>query len=445
MKKFLRFRYLFILFICISIVLTSCKSESGRFTDQSILPSSTNAATMTQSPTNTKDPTETVVPTNTATPVKSLELNSSQKIILSVTDTVVDLGICYPQGSTEVWESTFPFTEKQVLIHSDPNTNYFAPTYSPDGQWIAYIESRPVIVYLDLENPSLPNPPGNDSIWIMRQDGSEKQRVSEYFDSFTLQEYYFCHPQSWIYPVLNWSPDGKFIYFIDFQMKFENSRTDYHILNVETKESFVFNSVQDFSLEDFSWLSESGRFLYRDDDKYWTNQITSEGIDRSEAKLLPIDSSIQHSSIDSESGLVDPIIVSSNDSRTTHALWQFDSIQNSWSKKIEYPGSNPRIGTLWGVDSGGNNDLYYIDLKSFRIFGPISYENKIGDLVYRFPEVKISSGDVVVSIVDAETNNIWGINPNLSQELFLLLDWDSLDPEQKYSIIDQYPSWDWSP
>jgi hypothetical protein len=439
--KYLRFRYIFILFLCGLIVLAGCQSEPG----QSALATSATTITNTLQPTKTNVILETLTPTKTATYATGLSVNSSQKILLNVTTTYADIGICYPQGSTEVWQSSFPFTEKQVLLRSDPNTNYFAPTYSPDGQWIAYIESKPVIENLDLENPSTPNPIGNDSIWIMRQDGSEKQRISKYFDSFSVYDSQFCRPYSRIHPNLSWSPDGKYIYFIDFQVIFKNSSADYHILNVETKESFIFNTDPNFKLYGFSWLSESGKFLYSGDNQYWINQITSEGIDLSKAQLLPIDSSIQNSTIDYESALNEPIIISQNDSLTITALWQFDPTHNSWSKIIEYSGNNPRIGTSWGVYSGGDDDLYYIDLKSLRIIGPISYKNKIGGLVYQFPEVKNASGDVMVSILDSETNNIWGIDPNSSQEMFQLVNWDSLDPEEKYSIIDQYPSWSWSP
>jgi hypothetical protein len=192
-------------------------------------------------------------------------------------------------------------------------------------------------------------------------------------------------------------------------------------------------------------LSESGKFLYSGNNQYWTNQITSEGIDLSEAHLVPINSSIQNSSIDSGSGLSEPIIISSDDSWKFFTLWQLGLQQNSWSKINEYSGSNPRIGTYWGVYSGDHDDLYFIDLKSHQIIGPISYKNRIGSLVYQFPEVKDESGNVVVSIMDSETSDIWGIEPNLTQEMSQLLVLDSLDPEKKYSIIDQYPSWSWSP
>lgn len=442
--KTLRHRCFLFLFIWISVVLNGCNSQSVRSSDQSILPSSTNSAAMTLSPTNTKEITKTEIPTNTATPIKSMELNDSQKILLNVTTTYADLDICYPQGSTEVWQSSFPFTEKQVLLPSDPNSNYFAPTYSPDGQWIAYIESKPVIENLDLENPSMPNPIGNDSIWIMHSDGSEKQRISTFFDSYSLYDFHFCHPYSRLDPFLSWSPDGKYIYFVDFLGTPDSNRLDYYILNIQTKELYLLNSSKWNTLYGFAWLSESGRFLYGGDNEYWTNEITSKGIDQNAAQRLAFNSSITNSYIDSGSGLIDPILISQNDSLTTTALWQYDSTQNSWSKVIEYTGSLPRLGNYWGVFSDGNDNFYFIDLRDMRIIGPITYKEKIGDFVFTFPEVTNSTGYMVVSIMDAETNNIWGINPNLSQELFLLLDWDSLDPEHKYSIIDQYPSWDWS-
>jgi hypothetical protein len=433
--------FLFLFCLC---VFAGCVAQSGRFTIQSTPTTPPITVTITQTPTKTIIPTESLAPIDTNTGTQGLVLKDLQKLLLNVTNTKVDLDTCYPEGSTQVWESVFPFKEKQILLASDPSNNYFAPTYSPDGQWIAYIESSPVIGILDLENPSIPNPSGNDSIWIMHQDGSEKHRISKLFDSFSVKDAHYCYPQSRIKPELKWSPDGKYIYFTDYQSTLDGYRLGYYILNVQTKESYLFNTSDWDTLYGFAWLSESGRFFYDDGNNYWTNQITSEGIDRSEAKPLPTNSSITNSSLDSGSGLIEPIIVSENDSSTKFALWQYDTNLNSWSEKIKYTGNYPRLGTFWGV-FGDDADLYFIDLKNFRIIGPISSKNKVVNYVYLFPEVKNASENIIVSIMDSETNDIWGVDPYLNKEMYQLVDWDSMDPEKSYSIIDQYPSWSWSP
>ena len=424
---------------------TGCVAESGRSTSQSTPTTPTITVTITQTPTKTIIPTESSTPTDTNTGTQGMVLKDSQKLLLNVTNTKVDLDTCYPEGSTQVWESVFPFKEKKILLASDPSNNYFAPTYSPDGQWIAYIESSPVIGILDLENPSIPNPPGNDSIWIMHQDGSEKQRISKLFDNFYIKDVHYCYPQSWIYPDLKWSSDGKYIYFRDFQASFAGNKLNYYILNVQTKESYLFNTSGWDTLYGFAWLGENKQFLYKSGDSYWSNQITSKGIDQSEAKQLPINSSVTHYSIDRASELNEPIFISHNDSSTNWVFWHYDTIKNSWSKIFEYTGSNPRVGIYWGVYIDENNELTFIDLKNMRIVDTIPYKNKIGDLRFLFPEVKGAKGNMIISLADGKTNNIWGVDPYLSKEIYPLVDWDSLNTNNKYSIIDQYPSWSWSP
>ncbi len=67
------------------------------------------------------------------------------------------------------------------------------PTYSPDGQWIAFISDRS----------------GADNIWVMRADGSEPRQVSFGGDDTVL-----------VSPA--WTPDGKSIYVSRFRWSLNN-------------------------------------------------------------------------------------------------------------------------------------------------------------------------------------------------------------------------------
>lgn len=436
-----RVTYLVFVSLCGLFFLAECNAETGKNIGQTEFISTQITVSKPQTTIKPNLFGESLAPTHIST--QEFSIKNSQKILLNVTSTQVDPGECYPQGSTEVWESGYPFSKKQVLLAADPLKNYFAPTYSPDGQWIAYIESIP-----DFENlGSLANSDssGNDSIWIMRHDGSEKHRVSKLFTSFSVKDLHYCYPQSRIYPILTWSTDGKYIYFSDFQSATEGNIINYYILDVQTKESFLFNSSKWNTLYDFFWGSESGQFIYESGGNYWTNRITTIGIDQSKANLLSFSLKIGNEDLDWISGLTEPILISHNESKTEWGLWQFDIAQKIWMKKIEYKGDSPRFGTFWGIYKGNNDNLFFIDLNDLKIVNSIPYKNRINDLVYSFIELNNAMQEPIISVMDRDTNDIWGIDPYLSKEMYKMVNWDSLDSENRYSIVDQYPSWSWSP
>ena len=92
-------------------------------------------------------------------------------------------------GRSDIWVMNGDGTSQRNLTADLPiELARGEPAWSPDGQWIAFSQSRATAG------------PGRGSIWIMRADGSEKRQLTSHPDNgFDL------HP--------TWSPDGQRIAF----------------------------------------------------------------------------------------------------------------------------------------------------------------------------------------------------------------------------------------
>jgi hypothetical protein len=424
MKKPFQTRYL--LFLLMASIIVGCVSQnSSELTEDHTLPSPTITNTITATPTK-------------QTP-QELKLKDSQELLLSVTTTEYHSGICFQTGSTEIWATSFPFTKKKVLLAADTGVNYLTPTYSPDGEWIAYIAMKPYpIVGGAVEQPDSYD---NGSLWIMRKDGTEKKQISSLFDTPTIYSLYFCTPFRDREPMFTWSPDGNYIFFEDLQ-HYENDvyRQNLIVINVSTKETFLIASAPSESSVGFSWLNDYGSFVYEIDGNLWMNKVTEGVIDPNAAQPLPnrgINGENQEPILD----IASPITESHDSYYKNWSIWEYDISKETWVQMMEYDGFMPIYGDHWGIYTTDDEYINIFDLKSFWVVGSVRYDDKIDALDLNFSELQSLSGHSLVSVLDTKTNDIWGIDIIENEELIRVVNWSLLNPEGKVWIT----SFDWSP
>lgn len=180
----------FLLAITVSAV-ASCGFDSQRATD----PREPDTTAFVP-PTTTTQPRETPSASPTvmhAVALTTTPMPTTSSLVFTppLADLLVNLSKvtlpslnCVPESSSQIWLLKYPYSSADVLI-ADAKSNYYYPRWSPDGEWIAFVESEAATNVISSTELGVVKV-GADSVWVMRADGTEKRRIS----TITRHDYY---------------------------------------------------------------------------------------------------------------------------------------------------------------------------------------------------------------------------------------------------------------
>jgi len=435
-----------IILVCIGLMLASCTTANVDPYSQPdpISPTNTSIsltetiATLTRPPASTTSATPippSATPSSAPTSeARGISVDSQTKLLLNVTsDQWVGYGMCYPPGTTEVWLLPFPF-EQYMLFLSDPIANFFAPTWSPDGQWIAYIESKPVVDYLRDVNLGTPSPPGTDSVWIMKADGSEKQRISPNLDSVDFQDPNFCYRYSQIVPILDWSPDGRYIHFDHRQLYVDGMHTDHYIIHLESQNTYQVTSIPGMDDYVFAWGPEDGEYILldRESQAVWIGTVGEDGLKQ---ERLP-DPPFPYGSVAWPAGQIGPLLTNSAGQESTYTVWAYDLDTAVWVKQWEDAGLRIDIGSSWGVIADHGGTVSFVNQEDWLMNGSIPVDSDVYDFYFYFPRLRDVTGEEIISLLDNNNRAIWVVDPNdETHTIYPLVDLERINPESDHWIM----------
>jgi hypothetical protein len=188
------------------------------YSQETVQPTGTVMSTANIETKNT--PLPTPIPTSTREP-------GINPVPLQLPDLVMSNGEyqddCARQVPNEIWLSSAPFEEARPLLQ-DPAIDYNLPEWSPDGEWVAYVRA-------DLINDK--NLTGEESIWIMRPDGSDQKELGVPLPTVIEEWGNGCDLMSKVESPLLWSPDGKRIVFMHRDARLSRPYR-YYVVDVAT-------------------------------------------------------------------------------------------------------------------------------------------------------------------------------------------------------------------
>lgn len=407
-----------ILSICLLLILvsTSCQSTG--------LPANPTSATP-DIPISTKIPTPTQSPLFENLPDILINIGTSS------------LPECIWEGTSQVWVVRSPFESAEVLL-ADPKIHYFFPTWSPNGEWLAYVETQISHV---VDGTPEPGPQGTDSIWIMKLDGTQKRRVSDYFPRFDYQHGGSCLMGHSIVSTPIWSPNGKYMFFSYFGPIFKN-----YLADVETG---VTKLISEGYLSLPLWIADNQLLFTLGKEAQIITINAANNLATQEIPNVQLEENEELGSFPTLAGNKYIIVESYNETTgKTAALWQLELGTNTWSKflnKDMVSWFRPQAvdNILFACDRKSNKQIVFIDGDSLEIIGlvniPGSSPNTCG-VITSLDNFKDAAGDDLISF-GGDDGEIWvGRIQTREEAPKLLFDHDSLNFPNNYSYIIAY---DW--
>ncbi len=246
----------------IFFVLSACQSaEVSMPTPSFVAPSASETPAPTWTPSSvpteffTDTPEPTIAPTPTETPTPE-----PVEIQFPLSDVLINFGSsnfeCEENilSPAQVWISEYPYADKSPIL-KDENIGYYYPTWSPDGEWFAYLaieRKNPVENIFDGFRDVIYGE--SDSIGMVRRDGSEAKKLTDLFprlEAHSLQNsddgiVEVCDGSFGIQGIDGWSPDGRWVVFsyTSFVQSTSGISGGLYFLNVQTLEIYNFEDAR---------------------------------------------------------------------------------------------------------------------------------------------------------------------------------------------------------
>jgi hypothetical protein len=125
---------------------------------------------------------------------------------------------------------------------AESEVSFSKPLWSPDGQWLAFVRSE--------------SRTQQDSVWVVRPDGSGLRKVSDDLDRQEVTVSGTCAPNAGIYALVDWSPDGKWLSFFYSHLKPDDTgqQHDWYLIDTEQGRSqLIWEAFIPPLLPSWSW------------------------------------------------------------------------------------------------------------------------------------------------------------------------------------------------
>lgn len=465
---------IFPFFLCLlSLILTGCAFQGAAprqiEIDQtrSAVPIHPTTRVPAVNPTTTITSTPTIRVRLSPTPTQQSD-REEEKLPYPLPDLLLgiyrsDFDFCNVAGKGEIWLAPYPYNSKKWALSSS-ELNYRIPKWSPNGQWIAYVESKTEIIEdKELYSAAPVTIAGADTIWIMHPDRSEKRQVSDPIPnamfSFIMGKSLGCESFTAI-SNLEWSPDGQYILF----------KRSWHTGDMSWRYSFYISEVSTgktrllFTQEVPSgilWMNHKDQFLVKGENQAF-REVLIEDIDRITINNLPytlpdeVSNNLYYGLRDTGDGnhLYAVFYFKKETDKTGTpsrvAVWKYDLVTGAWEKKIEMSINTWRNTTIfpdWIVTYEGKaNSITYYDPENWKVAGtsllPADFQVKSFSMGSEFVDKEGRTWWIFEGIQDKTHQGLWAIQIKPGKEALpqLILDYSTnSDYPQNLSIYEFQP------
>jgi hypothetical protein len=350
-------------------------------------------------------------PTPKSTPTLAMVEGPLPEILINLGTNYWDWCFRDKEGPDQIWYASYPYDEFHLIL-SDPSIDYKFPTWSPSGNWIAYVESNPIEIQVGSDQVPTDNK-GSDSVWIMRPDGSDKRRVSDYVSRVDSLWVDSCYTASYIKNAPKWSPDERHLTFTHLDIGVEDPNLSYYLVELDTGKTELLHSQLGkfrgiFSYPPPVWISNNEVVIVLDKNEVLKIDIdTREYVAISPPLDIPQSSRLLLRNISERFGpqvINRDIIVSFHDldSESFHSLWQLNVDDGVWTQikdlQDSFWGDPYIVGRSLNIACGDFGIFYVLD-KKWDIVGTYAAPEHTSSIC-RNVHILQAKGDALVSFVD---------------------------------------------
>jgi hypothetical protein len=301
----------------------------------------TRPATKTPTDWITRTPTPTAVPTQTPdfVMISGADLEDFNPVIMLNTMRSEWWGSCIPVGDAKLWRTQYPYDQFDLFLSSSA-ANYYGGIWSPDGEWIAYIESRPGTVETTPDGPQ-PIKSGTDQVWLIRPDQTEKIPIGNPLPAVDVLWRDSCEKDQFIFPDLRWSPNSRYLVYAHVTAG-SPTKWVYYLYDLKTGSLYEHTDLR--GNNPFRWSADGYRaLLIREDDQIVIAEI-DEGVIRASIETPPPDTGEVHIRNlywgSADTGIIAHTWKPASQQRSwdigEQYFWEFDLSAGEWHKKFDF-------------------------------------------------------------------------------------------------------------